>query len=499
MLKIENSKYNVRTTIICLILIVIGSILIKFHYFTYEIPITYDGLLYLLYAKTTAELGHLPVSYSLDNNGWAIFLSIFFSLFSFNSALEYMNLQRFISMFISTLTVIPIYFLIRKFFDSKYALVGAMFFAVEPRLIQNSLLGITESLYLILITITLTLFFSNNKKIIYFSIVISALSTLVRSEGLFLFIALSVMFVIRFRKDKWVIPKYLPALAIFMMVLLPMTIYQTNVLGEDRVVTRVINGVDRISDSYVDFALRGIENYVKFLVWDLIPVFIIFVPIGFLLLLRNLNFHSSTILMYSIIMSLPALFAYSVPALDTRYLFFLYPGFCIMTIYTINKIVDKNKFKNYIIIIIIISIIISSFTYLEYKKADHIHEKEAMEIAEYLVKNTKGINDYYPNSKYIKSLEVMDKWPDVYINPLPFEIKMISEKGHNSLDEFLIDSKSKGITHLVIDENENRPFFLQEVYNNEEKFPSMIKEFDSEEIEMNYHVKVFKIDYKKLN
>ena len=168
MLKIQNSRYNFRTIIICIILIITGSILVRFYYFTYDIPITYDGLLYLLYAKTTAELGHLPVSYSLDNNGWAIFLSMFFSLFSFDSALEYMNLQRFISLFISSLTVIPIYFLIRKFFNSKYALVGATFFAFEPRLIQNSLLGITESLYLILITITLTLFFSNNKKIIYF-------------------------------------------------------------------------------------------------------------------------------------------------------------------------------------------------------------------------------------------------------------------------------------------------------------------------------------------
>ena len=118
-----------------------------------------------------------------------------------------------------------------------------------------------------------------------------------------------------------------------------------------------------------------------------------------------------------------------------------------------------------------------------------------MEIAEYLVKNTKGINDYYPNSKYIKSLEVINKWPDVYINPLPFKIEIISEKGYGSLEKFLNNSKSKGLTHLVIDEDENRPFFLQEIYYNEEKFPSMIKEFDSEERGMNYHVKIFRINW----
>ena len=229
MIEIENTQRIFKFSIIPLISIIIGSIIIRLFYFVGDIPITYDGLLYLLYAKTTSELGHLPTNYSLDNNGWAIFLSGFFSLFSLNSAIDYMNIQKIISISLSSLTLIPIYFLMKKFVDSKYIFVGLIFFAFEPRLIQNSLLGITEPLYILLLTLSLTLFLSNDKKIIYLSMAIVALSTIVRSEGLFLFIVFSLMFVIRFRKDKLVIPKYLPAIAIFLLILFPMISYQTEI------------------------------------------------------------------------------------------------------------------------------------------------------------------------------------------------------------------------------------------------------------------------------
>jgi hypothetical protein len=497
MLKIKENKDTFTFTIVSIILIFTGAIIIRLYYFTFEIPITYDSLLYLLYANTIAELGHLPINYSLDNNGWSIFLSLFFSFFSFNSAIDVMNLQKFISLFVSSITVIPIYFLIRKFFDSKYALIGIIIFAFEPRLIQNSLLGITEPLYILLLTITITLFLSNDKKIIYLSMVFASLSTLVRSEGLFLFIALSVMFFVQFRKDKLVIPKYLPVIGIFLLILLPMMSYQTEIRGDDRIFSRVVNGVQTGPETYSNFVFTGIENYIKFLIWDLIPIFIFFAPIGIILLLKNLNFRTSTILIYSIIMSLPALFAYAVPALDTRYLFFLYPGFCIMSIFTINKIVDKNKFKNYIIMIIIISIIVSSIIFIEYKKADNHNEKEITEVAKFVVKNTNGINDYYPNSKYIKSFELINKWPNVSINPLPFEISMIPEKGTNSLNDFILSGKGKGLSHLVIDDNLNRPNYLKDIFENEEKYLFLEKIFDSKNQSLNYKVKIFKINFNE--
>ena len=497
MIEIENTQRIFKFSIIPLISIIIGSIIIRLFYFVGDIPITYDGLLYLLYAKTTSELGHLPTNYSLDNNGWAIFLSGFFSLFSLNSAIDYMNIQKIISISLSSLTLIPIYFLMKKFVDSKYIFVGLIFFAFEPRLIQNSLLGITEPLYILLLTLSLTLFLSNDKKIIYLSMAIVALSTIVRSEGLFLFIVFSLMFVIRFRKDKLVIPKYLPAIAIFLLILFPMISYQTEIHGNDRVFDRVTNGLQTVSNSYFDFAITGIENYVKFLIWDLIPIFILFAPIGFFLLLKNLNFRSGTIIIYSIIMSLPALFAYGIPVLDTRYLFFMYPGFCIMSVLTIHKIADKSKFRNYIILTIVLAMVISSVVFLEYQKIDYEHEKELIQVAEFVVKNTDGVNAYYPNAKYVKSIELIEKWPNVSINPQPYEISMISEKGFTSLNEFILNGKERGLTHLIIDNEEQRPEFLKDVLENESEYPFLEKIYDSKEHGFQYNLKIFRINYQK--
>ena len=40
--------------------------------------------------------------------------------------------------------------------------------------------------------------------------------------------------------------------------------------------------------------------------------------------------------------------------------------------------------------------------------------------------------------------------------------------------------------------------FLKDVFNNEKNFPYLIKEYDSKDRGLNYHVKIFKIDYEKL-
>ena len=68
----------------------------------------------------------------------------------------------------------------------------------------------------------------------------------------------------------------------------------------------------------------------------------------------------------------------------------------------------------------------------------------------------------------------------------------------NSLQEMLEEGRKMGMTHLVIDEKESRAVYLKEIFNNEEKYPYLIKEFDSKSSGYTYHLKVFKIDYEKI-
>ena len=52
--------------------------------------------------------------------------------------------------------------------------------------------------------------------------------------------------------------------------------------------------------------------------------------------------------------------------------------------------------------------------------------------------------------------------------------------------------------HIVTDENSNRAEFLKDVFKNEEKYPYLTKVYDSSEHGYEYHLKIFRIDYEKL-
>jgi hypothetical protein len=125
-----------------------------------EIPIHSDNFLYFRVAVdqvtgyTTANL--------LTNDGWSYFLSLFFGIIPSNNFMDYMAVQQFVTIGISVLTIIPIYFLSKQFVGKKFAVLSSAIFVFEPRIAQNSFFGITEPFYIMALTISLTLIF--NKK-----------------------------------------------------------------------------------------------------------------------------------------------------------------------------------------------------------------------------------------------------------------------------------------------------------------------------------------------
>src|SRR5690242_18539825 len=164
----KTSNLFSKDVIISLLIIGCISLLVRFYFWTPNIPLTLDALQYFWYANDLNILGHLPTTI-IENNGWPAFLSIFFLVFHFNNFMDYMVLQRVITISISVLTIVPVYLLCTRFFKKSYSLVGAALFVFEPRITQNSLLGITDPLYILLVTIVMFLFLSTNKKLIYLS------------------------------------------------------------------------------------------------------------------------------------------------------------------------------------------------------------------------------------------------------------------------------------------------------------------------------------------
>ena len=278
---------NSRYIILYLALIGIATFAIRFFYYPFNVPLTGDALFYFWYSTDINYLGHLPNDWTPLNNGWPALNGIIFSIFPFNSTFAYMDIQRFFSIFLSIVTIVPIFFLCKKFVKDKFALVGAAIFAFDPRLIVNSLLGTTDPLYILLVATSLALFLQSNKKIIYISFIIVGLATLVRGEGLFLFIPMSIMFIVRFRKERrFVSSRYLLVFFLFMLIVLPISFYKIDILGNDGVFLRISSSLVNISSElsnvngigFSQFLFNTFEVFLKYLGWILLPTFIFFTP-----------------------------------------------------------------------------------------------------------------------------------------------------------------------------------------------------------------------------
>ena len=161
--------------------------IVRLYYFPFEVPLSSDALYYFWYSSDIFQIEKLPSDWTPANTGWPIFVSIIFSIVNINDIEIQMSIQRGLSVLISIVTSVSVYFLCKKFVSNKFAIIGATLIAFDPRLIINSFLGVTDPLYLLLITSSLVLFLSSNKKLVYFSFVLVSISTLVRVEGHYYF------------------------------------------------------------------------------------------------------------------------------------------------------------------------------------------------------------------------------------------------------------------------------------------------------------------------
>ena len=215
---IKQSSFSRKGIFLCLLSIGIIGLLVRL-YFEPPSALTGDATNYFVYAADTGLKGKLSDVYFLANSGWSVLLSALFSVTKYDDPLFLMELQRSLSIFISVVTIIPVYLLCRRFFNQSYSLVGASLFLFQPHLIINSTLGITEPLFLFLGISSLTLFLSNNHKIIYASFAVMGLFTLIRFEGLLFFAMLSIMFFVKYRNEKRYFLRYPLVLAIYVLVL----------------------------------------------------------------------------------------------------------------------------------------------------------------------------------------------------------------------------------------------------------------------------------------
>ena len=138
-------KYNITTIVICLIVISSISIGFKLSHVDFSDPVIGEDT----YVYVLGAFSIINGDFSQPDRkalGWSLFISPFYLLTDSIDLLDYLNITRILSIVISTVTIIPMYILARRFFDEKYSLVASCLFAFEPHLNYNSGTALSEPL-----------------------------------------------------------------------------------------------------------------------------------------------------------------------------------------------------------------------------------------------------------------------------------------------------------------------------------------------------------------
>ncbi|MEM3008143.1 MAG: hypothetical protein QXY15_08820 [Candidatus Nitrosotenuis sp.] len=494
--------------------------MIRLLFFRFEIPPTLDGLIYFRYAIDLIIFGKFPPHYDIPNNGWPIFLSVFFMPLAENDFMDYARVQQLLTISISVLTIIVVYLLCTRFTTKQYSLFGTALFAFEPHIIQNSLLGISEPAYILLTTLSLFFSKSSDKKIICSSFAVAALATVIRYEGLMIFFILSIVFFAKYKKEPKSVLFYLFGVLIFVVVLFPVSYLRMQEYGYDGILSNFVGSVSIYKTEAIDYKdtytgsfsyiITGFLNFFKFLGIVMLPILLFFVPIGVLMIFKKKEQHRLTIMISLIFLSLPALYAYSRGIQETRYLLVLLPLFSVLGTFALKKWLDTSERKNFILFSLIIIILTSSVIFVNLN-LDIKHEKEAFIVSQYIVDHSTGVNQYYPESRYIHSAIIQKKWDVIKpylqnkansklgVNEIIQEFPVIPSTDFTSLSDYIKNSRERGLSHIVVDDKIDRSQLLRDVFYHPENYEYLKKEFNSTELGFDYNVRIYRIDYSKMN
>ena len=190
---------------------------------------------------------------------------------------------------------------------------------------------------------------------------------------------------------------------------------------------------------------------------------------------------------------------------DLRLMLILYPLFVILSLYTIQHLTNKLKLKKIFLVLIVGACLILSVYFL-YSNNNSEYEKEVNTFAKYMVNNVQVSNNFYPESGFVygawasSNLEFPSlSYSIVYSGPELLDYVKNSynylEEEAKTVEEYIILSKEQGLSHLVVDGSDKRSSYFNDLFYNEEKYPYLIKEFDSvQHGYTQYQVKVFKIN-----
>ena len=533
-----------KKIIVLLIVVVVISLGLKLYHIDFSLPYNTDNLGFIL-----RGFSHLNGDFSQTPDkglGWSLFLFPFFHLVESDNLLDYSNLVRIISLAVSSVSIPMMYILSRRFFKRKYSLVAACLFAFEPHLNYYSGIGLAEPLYILAIIGTFYFVTSNHAKMIIPALMLSSVIWWTRINGFVILLLTTIIFFIIHKREPKTIGFYLLGLTFFFLILSPMLIQRDSQFGDplyfwynekifldnyDELVSDNIEN-DGSALGYIEkngiysfterFIFQGLENTFEILFKLLLPYLIILIPFGILFSLRafdqkqnliwaNWIFILGTIITLIVVIS-------TVP--ERRFLLLLYPFLIIFSVIPIQRLVEygfstfafTQKQKNISLFSILVLVLVLSivFTVNQYEQPNVIFENEKLQVAQYMVENLNGVvlDGNGPAFEYVSYVLVNEphgNFKEKSINDPNMHSSKINPNFKRSyiyaesIENLLTIDNTKNLQYII--SNENEGFFhkyVDDIYSNEEKYPYLIKIFDSTEQEMKFvKLKIFEIDYEK--
>ena len=516
-----------------LILIGIISLSYKLYYVDFSQPFFGDNTFYALRAIAISQGDFAQTPHQAQ--GWPLFIAPFFMLTNSENFLDYTNIQRGITFTLSSVSIFAAYLLGRKFFDEKYSLVMATLFAFIPRFNQQAQFALSEPLY-VLVFIGMFYFILNKNpdKKIFVAFFLAGILWWIRMEGLVVILPLSLIYFVLYWKSKNLLRNYLLGITIFFVVISPILLERYTQYDDPLYYSELhqefnIGYFNKLMSGEVstgEFLQTIVKGMSKAMYKNSYPFLIFTFPIGMILLLRILNdkFYKATwILLLGTL--IPLAFILGAHG-ESRYVFFTVPILIIFSTLAVKEILDnkrsyfhsKLRTKKILLISFFITVVLSSGVFAHgfgkygLPPEDHALLNEEIEFVRLMV----GLDEktYWPNAKrgfiILGAIETSDGgFKNFKINQYKGFFSNIEDirsfyTGHfellsieaSTLAEVINNGRENGLKYLVITEDNYGFDFLKDVYENESKYPYLIKKFDSYDLGFEkYKVKAFEINF----
>ena len=192
LIKIKNKLdyLKIPKSLVLIIIIVTGFLVrVYFTYWDFNLESS-DAFLFLLEATSFSEGNFEEINV---RSLWPILISPFLSIFQFEELVDSMNLIRMITISISSITILVIFKISKEFVKVRYALFIAALFAFDPSLIQNSVLGIREPIFILLGLISFFYAINKNEKFMLLAFLFAGLAMDARVNAIVLPIFLCIV------------------------------------------------------------------------------------------------------------------------------------------------------------------------------------------------------------------------------------------------------------------------------------------------------------------